>query len=48
MDTWKKANQTFKKIEYTMQLRVDGKTYLAAANTKKAAKQVFFTSQNFA
>ena len=26
-------------VEYTMQLQVDGKTYLAASNTKKAAKQ---------
>jgi len=39
LETWQKGNQTFKKVEYTMQLQVDGKTYLAASNTKKAAKQ---------
>ena len=26
-------------VEYTIQLQVEGKTYLAASNTKKAAKQ---------
>jgi len=39
LETWQKGNQTFKKVEYTMQLQVEGKTYLAASNTKKAAKQ---------
>merc|ERR1711936_10999 len=39
LETWQKANQTFKKIEYTMQLKIDGKTYLASSNQKKAAKQ---------
>jgi len=39
LETWQKANQTFKKVEYTMQLQIDGKTYLASSNTKKAAKQ---------
>lgn len=63
LETWQKANQTFKKIEYTMQvhtetllpnkchiswawteyfqLKIDGKTYLASSNQKKAAKQAF-------
>ena len=78
LETWQKANQTFKKIEYTiqvganhafdanfnkstillngiqeqeqkiimmawlpwLQLKIDGKTYLASSNQKKAAKQV--------
>merc|ERR1712013_76446 len=39
LETWQKANQTFKKIEYTIQLKIDGKTYLASSNQKKAAKQ---------
>jgi len=39
LETWQKANQTFKKIEYTMQLKIDNKTYLASSNQKKAAKQ---------
>jgi len=39
LETWQKANQTFKKIEYTMQLKIDDKTYLASSNQKKAAKQ---------
>lgn len=39
LETWQKGNQTFKKVEYTMQLQVEGKTYMAASNTKKAAKQ---------
>ena len=38
LETWQKGNQTFKKVEYTIQLEVAGKTYLAASNTKKAAK----------
>ena len=33
------GNQTYKKVEYTMLLKIDDKTYLAASNTKKAAKQ---------
>lgn len=39
LETWQKGNQTMKKIAYTIQLKVDGKTYLAESNTKKAAKQ---------
>lgn len=39
LETWQKANQTFKKIEYTIQLKIDDKTYLASSNQKKAAKQ---------
>ena len=39
LETWQKGNQTYKKVEYTMQLKIDDKTYLAASNTKKAAKQ---------
>jgi len=38
LETVQKANQTFKKIEYTMQLKIDNKTYLASSNQKKAAK----------
>jgi len=38
LETWQRGNQTFKKVEYTMQLQIAGKTYLAASNTKKAAK----------
>ena len=45
LETWQKGNQTFKKIAYTIQLRVEGKTYLAESNTKKAAKQVLWTVQ---
>ena len=40
LETWQKANQTFKKIEYTMQLKIEDKTYLASSNQKKSAKQV--------
>jgi len=39
LETWQRASQTFKKVEYTIELRVDGKTYLATHHTKKAAKQ---------
>jgi len=39
LETWQRASQTFKKVEYTIELRVDGKTYLATSHTKKAAKQ---------
>lgn len=39
LETWQKANQTFKKIEYTMQLKIEEKTYLSSSNQKKAAKQ---------
>jgi len=38
LETWQRGNQTFKKVEYTMQLVIADKTYLAASNTKKAAK----------
>lgn len=39
LETWQsKEGCTFKKTEYTMRLEVAGKTYFAAANTKKAAK----------
>jgi len=38
LETWQRGNQTFKKVEYTMQLVIAEKTYLAASNTKKAAK----------
>jgi len=43
LETWQKGSQTFKKVEYTMQLQIEGKTYLAASNTKKAAKQACAT-----
>lgn len=43
LETWQRASTTFKKVEYTMQLVVDGKTYLASSNTKKAAKQACAT-----
>merc|ERR1712029_1124152 len=39
LETWQRGNQTMKKIAYTIQLKIDGKTYLAESNTKKAAKQ---------
>merc|ERR1719330_233435 len=39
LETWQRGSQTMKKIAYTIQLKVDGKTYLAESNTKKAAKQ---------
>jgi len=39
LDSWQREKQTYKKVEYTIQLQVDGKTYLATSNTKKAAKQ---------
>jgi len=39
LETWQRGNQTMKKIAYTMQLKIDGKTYHAESNTKKAAKQ---------
>jgi len=38
LETWQKANQTFKKIEYTIELKIEDKTYLASSNQKKAAK----------
>jgi len=38
LETWQQESKTYKKIEYTIQLQIDGKTYLAASNTKKAAK----------
>lgn len=39
LDTCMTGNMAFKKIEYTMKLDMEGKTYLASALTKKAAKQ---------
>lgn len=39
LETWQRGNQTMKKIAYTMQLKIEGKTYHAESNTKKAAKQ---------
>ena len=38
LETWQKAERTFKKIEYTIRLELNGKTYFAAANNKKSAK----------
>lgn len=39
LETWQRGNQTMKKIAYTMQLKIEGKTFHAESNTKKAAKQ---------
>jgi len=39
LDNIQKGNLTFKKIEYTMCLRIEGKTYQASAVNKKQAKQ---------
>jgi len=39
LETWQRGNQTMKKIAYTIQLKIDSRTYLAESNTKKAAKQ---------
>jgi len=43
LETWQKGNQTFNKVEYTVQLAIDGKTYLAKSNTKKSAKSATAT-----
>lgn len=39
LDSWQgQGGKNFKKTEYTMKLMIEGKTYLASSNTKKAAK----------